>query len=52
MTLSFVYDRTLPSIANESILLQLQGTCTNDSRKRNVVHKLPSVAFVDTNTDV
>ncbi|KAG4427501.1 hypothetical protein IFR05_017016 [Cadophora sp. M221] len=49
---SLVHDRTLPPIANESTLLQLQATCTNDGLKRNVVHRQPSVALDEAATDI
>ncbi|KAH9204401.1 hypothetical protein DL95DRAFT_471525 [Leptodontidium sp. 2 PMI_412] len=49
---SHVYGRTLPPIANESTLLQLQATYTNDGLKRNVVHRQPSVALDEATTDI
>ncbi|KAL5318079.1 hypothetical protein ACEPPN_015183 [Leptodophora sp. 'Broadleaf-Isolate-01'] len=49
---SLVHGRTLPPIANESTLLQLQATCTNDGLKRNVVHRQPSVALDEAATDI
>ncbi|KAH7305381.1 hypothetical protein BKA65DRAFT_543965 [Rhexocercosporidium sp. MPI-PUGE-AT-0058] len=49
---SLVHGRTLPPIANESTLLQLQATYTNDGLKRNVVHRQPSVALDEAATDI
>ncbi|KAE8441969.1 hypothetical protein EG329_004136 [Mollisiaceae sp. DMI_Dod_QoI] len=45
-----VHCDTLLPMAKESILHQLQATCTN-GLKRNIVHRQPSVALDQTNTD-